>query len=172
MECLLNESINTFNSRMNTVSGISTRSSDETWRKNQFRKSRVWKDFCSCLISARGHQCERCHSPENLVVHHRDPLNYTDLKAEKFAVLCNSCHLIIESQCKSEEQMLLHYENHKWHTFYPYNTDPVKWQSGTGTQLKWKRERQAVINRPEYTPSKKQAKEALDFMKAHPELFV
>lgn len=167
----LAESNEQFNNRMNTVSGISTQSPEETWRKNQFRKSYQWKHFCSVIISARGKQCERCHKTEDLVVHHKDPLHYEDLQAEKFAVLCNSCHLIIESQCKSEEQMKAHPENRKWHTYYPYNKDPVKWQSGTGTQLKWKRERSATINRPEYTPTKEQAKEAYEFMKLHPELF-
>lgn len=168
----LSEAISNRNNLMSTVSGISTRGSDETWRKSQFRKSYKWKNFCQVLILARNSQCERCHKTQNLIVHHRDPLRYDDLQAEKFAVLCNSCHLIIESQCKSEEQMRAHPENRKWHTFYPYNKDPVKWQSGTGTQLKWKREREAQINKPAYTPSKAQAKEAYLFMKEHPELFL
>lgn len=168
----LSDQTKQFNNYMNTVSGIPTRGPDESWKKAQFRKSYKWRSFCKYLINLRGCQCERCHSPDNLIVHHKDPLNYEDLKVEKFAVLCNSCHLIIESQCKSEEQMLAHSENRKWHTYYPYNRDPVKWQSGTGTQLKWKRERTAQINKVPYTPTKAQAKEALAFMKEHPELFI
>lgn len=168
----LSELTETRRNLMNTVSGIPTRGPDETWKKSQFRKSYQWKHFCAVLIAARGGQCERCHKTEHLVVHHKDPLRYTDLQAEKFAVLCNSCHLVIESQCKSTEQMMAHPENRKWHTYYPYNKDPVKWQSGTGTQLKWKREREAQINKSEYTPTKEQAKEAFFFMKEHPELFL
>lgn len=165
-------SISQLYNNLRSVSDIPTRSSDESWRKAQFRKTEQWKSFCKRVILVRGSQCERCHSTQRLIVHHKDPLCYTDLEASKFAVLCNSCHLIIESQCKSEELMQAHPENRKWHTYYPYNKDAVKWQSGTGTQLKWKLEREATINKPEWTPSKSQAKEAYQFMKAHPELFL
>lgn len=168
---MLSEEIKLRNSRMNTVSGIRTRESQESWKKAKFRKSYEWKHFCETLIIARGGKCERCHSSDRLVVHHKDPLHYSDLRAEKFSVLCNSCHLIIESQCKSEEMMKAHPENRKWHTFYPYNHDPVKWQSGTGTLNKWVREASADINRPEQTYKREQIKEAYSFMREHPELF-
>lgn len=166
----LSERVKLNNNLENTVSSIDYRKSTDSWKKSQFRKSYKWTSFVKRLISVRK-CCERCHSTERLVVHHRDPRNYEDLEASKFVVLCNSCHLIIESQCKTQEEMNRHPENRKWHTFYPYKVDSIMVQSGIGTINRWNRERVSEINRPETTYSKEQIKQATTFMKEHPELF-
>lgn len=156
----------------NTVSNIDYRKEHTSWQKDQFRKSAEWKNFCKHMLSIRNNQCEICHTSENLIVHHKDPLRYTDLSdVNKFAVLCNKCHLKIEANCKSQELMDAHPEYKKWYTLYPYSYDTTKWQSGYRTIRRWDRERKAEINKPETTVSLKQRNEALRFMKDHPELF-
>lgn len=156
----------------NTVSGVDYRKEHTSWKKSKFRESYEWKMFVKHMLNLRNHQCEICHTGEDLIVHHKDPLKYADLSnVEHFAVLCNRCHLKIEGYCRSQELMDAHPEYRKWFTFYPYNYDPVKWQSGSRTIKRWKREESATINKPENTKSKKVIAEALHFMKQHPELF-
>lgn len=156
----------------NTVSGVDYRKEYTSWKKSQFRKSWKWQSFCKHMLSIRNNQCEICHTTKDLIVHHKDPLRYENLSnVNDFAVLCCSCHLKVEANCKSQELMNQHPEYKKWYTYYPYERDTVKWQSGYRTIKNWDREIKAEINKPETTISIKQRNEALHFMKAHPELF-
>ena len=61
--------------------------------KTAFRRTKLWKDFRKLIIQERKH-CQFCGSKYRMNLHHkdRDPNNYTVLKAEKFLLLCNSCH--------------------------------------------------------------------------------
>lgn len=157
----------------NTVSAVDYRKELTSWQKSEFRKSPEWKYFVKHMLNLRNHQCEICHTSEQLVVHHKDPLRYKDLSnVNNFAVLCCRCHLKIEANCRSQELMDAHPEYRKWYTFYPYSFDTMKWQSGYRTIKRWKRENIADINRPENVKSKKQIAEALHFMKQHPEFFM
>lgn len=156
----------------NTVSNVDYRKENTSWRKSQFRKSSTWKSFVQRMLNLRNNECEICHTKENLIVHHKDPLRYVDLSnVNNFAVLCNKCHLKVEANCRSQELMDAHPEYSKWYTLYPYSYDPVKWQSGYRTLKRWKREMLADINKPEIVKTNKDCREALQFMKAHPELF-
>lgn len=157
----------------NTVSNVDYRREQTSWEKSQFRKSYEWKRFCEHMLNLRNHECEICHNSNDLVVHHKDPIHYTDLSdVNKFAVLCNRCHLKVEGYCKSQELMDAHPEYRKWYTLYPYGYDTIKWQSGYRTVKRWKREIASNINRPENVQSKKEVNEAVKFMKEHPELFI
>lgn len=156
----------------NTVSNIDYRKESTSWKKDQFRKSYEWKRFCKHMISIRNNQCEICHTNKDLIVHHKDPIRYADLSnVNNFAVLCCSCHLKVEANCKSQELMDAHPEYKKWYTLYPYSYDNMKWQSGYLTIKKWDREIKAEINKPENVVKIRQRNEALAFMKKHPELF-
>lgn len=168
----LGEQIKQSHNLDNTVSNVDYRKDYTSWKKSQFRKSWTWKSFCQRMLNLRNNQCEICHTTKDLIVHHKDPLNYEKLtNVNDFAVLCNKCHLKIEANCKSQELMDLHPEYKKWYTYYPYSYDTVKWQSGYRTIQRWDRERKAEINKPESFVKTKQRNEALRFMKDHPELF-
>lgn len=168
----LGEQIKLQHSLDNTVSGVDYRKQWTSWKKDQFRKSREWKDFCKHMLSIRNNQCEICHTTKDLIVHHKNPLDYENLSnVNDFAVLCCSCHLKIEANCQSQEKMDAHPEYRKWYTYYPYDHDPVKWQSGFRTIRRWDRERKAEINKPEHPITKQKRDEALRWMKQHPELF-
>lgn len=168
----LTDEIKQRNALDNTVSNVDYRKEYTSWKKSQFRKSWKWQNFCKHMLNLKHNQCEICHTNKDLIVHHKDPIRYEDLSdVTKFAVLCCSCHLKVEANCKSQELMDAHPEYKKWYTLYPYSFDTVKWQSGYRTIKKWDREIKAEINKPEYTVKIKQRNEALHFMKAHPELF-
>lgn len=156
----------------NTVSSVDYRKQWTSWKKDQFRKSSKWRDFVKHMLMIRSNKCEICHTDKDLVVHHKNPLDYENLSdVDDFAVLCCRCHLKIEANCKSKELMDAHPEYKKWYTYYPYSYDTVKWQSGYRTIKRWDRERAAEINKPKTVVAKKQRDEALQFMRAHPELF-
>lgn len=70
--------------------------------KSKFRASKRWKEFRRYLINKRGAECELCGTKYSgkrlryLQVHHLDPDKYTDLKPEKFVLLCSSDHDLVE----------------------------------------------------------------------------
>lgn len=169
----LSEEIRQRNMLDRTVSNVDYRKQWTSWKKDQFRKSSKWKDFCKHMLSIRDNKCEICHTEKDLIVHHKNPLDYENLSnVNDFAVLCCRCHLKVEANCKSQELMDAHPEYKKWYTYYPYSYDTVKWQSGYRTIKRWDRERKAEINKPLEVVSAKKRNEALHFMKLHPEFFV
>jgi len=70
--------------------------------KSKFRASKKWKDFRRKLMEERGAVCELCGTKYSgkrrrmIQVHHLDPDNYTDLRPEKFVLLCSLDHTLVE----------------------------------------------------------------------------
>jgi hypothetical protein len=61
--------------------------------KNQFRRSKEWKNFRKKLIEERGTYCQCCGKKTKLLdCHHMDEEHYTDLNPDKFFLLCKLCH--------------------------------------------------------------------------------
>ena len=121
--------------------GMDDRSAHESWLKGQFRKSTEWKWFCESIVEKRK-VCERCGSDgdgRGLHVHHLDPRNYRDLNETKFRVLCDRCHLQIESFCVTEDSMKrCPKKDRDFLTLYPYReTDKDVLAKGSGQF--WKR---------------------------------
>lgn len=87
------------------ITGLDDRGEETTWRKNLFRRSDEWKWFCKQLKEKRGNVCERCGKSGVLAIHHLVPTEYDNLNEDNFAILCDSCHLFIESYCSTEERM-------------------------------------------------------------------
>jgi hypothetical protein len=166
------------------VDSLDARDPENTWRKNMFRRSPEWREFCRALIQKRGGKCERCGGDDVvLCVHHRDPWHYDLLDEELFAVLCDSCHLKVESMCGTEEGFrICPREDRRFLTVKPYKakqSDILALQSGGRTARKWVREIKASRAPAEYVNPKKisvgeskQKTEAIKFMRAHPELFI
>jgi predicted HNH restriction endonuclease len=67
--------------------------------KDRFRRKKVWKDFRSQIIKARGARCELCgikKTARGLDVHHLTPDAYTVLEHHRFKILCAGCHEFVE----------------------------------------------------------------------------
>jgi hypothetical protein len=183
----LKEAVDFSNIEELKIDGLDERNPHQSWLKNMYRKSSDWKDFCEYLISKK-EVCERCgcshkEAKSGLQVHHKDPRNYNDLTEEKFVVLCGVCHLKIESYCITEERMkLCPNVDKKFLTLYPYKEpDSIVLGKGSGKFKirKWCKELDATKNPNKYISKlkpmrgvhKKEVKDAVEFMKLHPELF-
>jgi hypothetical protein len=166
------------------VDALDSRSDFESFKKDQFRKSEEWRWFCRSLIEKRGGVCERCGGTGSdcggIQVHHRDPENYSDLDESKFVCLCGRCHLIVEARCKTEETMKMCPKvDRRFLTLYPYRRDGevIMKQSGVRIAKRWLRDVDAQRHPERYInhstkTDPKMAKEAIDFMKEHPDLFL
>jgi len=66
--------------------------------KNKFRTKKVWKEFRKEILIERDYRCEICgmKHKKGMNLHHQDESNYTDLKKNKFSLLCKSCHKEVE----------------------------------------------------------------------------
>jgi len=65
--------------------------------KTKFRTTKEWKAFRAKLILERNSTCEICGIRKKaLNVHHKDEANYTDLREEKFSLVCRDCHQLVE----------------------------------------------------------------------------
>lgn len=63
--------------------------------KEEFRKSKEWREFRKKLIEERGTYCQCCHKKTKLLqCHHADNSieNYDKLNKDKFFLLCSYCH--------------------------------------------------------------------------------
>ncbi len=103
----------------------------------KFRSTKIWKEFRKSIIQTRGAICECCGTrysgkrTKQLQIHHKDPVNYTDLNPEKFVILDSSCHDLIERMSTklkgSRSGDIPHLEN--WirllYTFLPYETQRI-----------------------------------------------
>jgi hypothetical protein len=184
----LKEAVDFTNIEELKIDGTDDRSPHQSWLKAMFRKSDYWKEFCRLLIAKRNNRCERCgceqkEAASGLQVHHLDPKNYNDLTENKFAVLCGKCHLTIESFCITEEKMkMCPNVDKRFLTLYPYKEpDAIVLGKGSGKFAirRWTRELDATKNPQKYLNQmkpmkgvhKKEVKDAVDFMKLHPELF-
>lgn len=86
--------------------------------KTKFRQTSKWKNFCKYLKKKRGLVCECCGTKtKNLSVHHMDEANYTDLKEEKFALLCSMCHKSVSRLERILPENRTNY-NKEWVAFY------------------------------------------------------
>ena len=66
--------------------------------KNEYRRSKEWKDFRKRLIQERGTYCECCGKKTKLLdCHHADGEHYNDLNPSKFFLLCKLCHKCVSS---------------------------------------------------------------------------
>jgi hypothetical protein len=150
-----------------------------------FRRNDEWKWFCKTLLEKRP-TCERCGGDgadcSGLQVHHKDPAKYDDLSPDKFAVLCGRCHLLIESFCTTDEQRKRCPNiDKRFLTYYPYvdtTYDVLAKSSGQFLARRWKREivedkkPGTWINVQPVSENKKaEIKDAVKFMKEHPEMF-
>jgi hypothetical protein len=168
------------------VDGMDSRDPHQSWLKDQFRKSEEWRWFCRSLIEKRGGVCERCGGTgsdcSGLQVHHIHPEDYTDLTESHFAVLCGRCHLQIEGMSQTEETMkMAPKKDRRFLTARPYRdgqVDVLRTQSGLRTAKKWvkavdvEKNPERYVN-PQNAPkvNREEARDAISFMKDHPELF-
>ena len=61
--------------------------------KTAFRKTSKWKNWCKYLKQKRGLICECCGThTKRLSVHHMAEWDYTNLKENRFVLLCSMCH--------------------------------------------------------------------------------
>jgi hypothetical protein len=68
-----------------------------TNEKNNFRKTKVWKDFVEENKKTYCDFCGGIVKKGDGCLHHKDPENYTDLNPENFSWLHRkSCHIFIE----------------------------------------------------------------------------
>lgn len=64
--------------------------------KDEFRKSKEWRDFRKRLIAERGTYCQCCGKCTRLLqCHHIDASDYKNLDPRKFALVCAQCHRCI-----------------------------------------------------------------------------
>lgn len=92
---------------------------------SQFRGSKEWKSFRSCLLEDRGYRCELCGvmKKRGLQIHHLYPNDYSNLEPNRFKVLCSSCHKETERLskrlCGRNSDSI--YDLEKWlNLFYPF----------------------------------------------------
>jgi hypothetical protein len=185
----LKEAVDFTNIQELHIDGTDERNPHQSWLKGMFRKSEMWREFCKYLIAKKGGLCERCHEDghdcSGLQVHHRNPKEYQDLNEKNFAVLCGRCHLKIESYCRTEDSMKqCPNDSKQFLTLYPYKEkDQIVIAKGSGTfQIrKWVKEKKITEAPEKYVNNgairsmtgvhKKEVKDAVEFMKAHPDLF-
>jgi hypothetical protein len=64
--------------------------------KSIYRKSKEWITFRNQTIQKRGNKCEICGYEKSLTLHHvhlnDSAQSYTNLKEERFRVICMGCH--------------------------------------------------------------------------------
>jgi hypothetical protein len=71
--------------------------------KSKFRQRVAWKRFREEQLERTNFTCEMCGQryygkrKKVLNVHHLDPERYDDLQEQKFKVLCQPCHEIVET---------------------------------------------------------------------------
>ena len=64
-------------------------------KKNEFRKTKEWKNFRKKLIEERGQICQCCGKKTKILqCHHADKSeeNYQNLIPDRFFLLCPLCH--------------------------------------------------------------------------------
>lgn len=73
--------------------------------KTKYRRTHQWKNWRSFLIKKRENRCDICGMKHKtgLQVHHCDEAHYTDLREQKFAVLCKRCHQLVEQLISRKE---------------------------------------------------------------------
>jgi hypothetical protein len=165
------------------IDGVTSQGEHTSWTKNMFRKSPEWKSFVRTMLEKSDHKCQRCGcEASSLAVHHKDPKRYDTLQPELFAVLCDSCHLKIESMCKTEETMKRAPKTDRpFLTLYPYiETDKDVLAKGSGKfwtrkisrEVDERRNPGKWINVQSISDTKRrEVKDAVSFMKEYPELF-
>jgi len=83
--------------------------------KTKYRSTGEWKKFRNHLLTKHNSTCQICgikkygKQKRLLQVHHLDDCNYKDLKDEKFALICVSCHKNIERFLKRKDFNLSEY---------------------------------------------------------------
>lgn len=99
--------------------------------KTAFRKTSKWKNWCQYLKKKRGLKCECCGTEtKRLSVHHMDEAHYTDLKENKFVLVCSCCHKSISRLERIKTENWVKY-NTEWVTFYSrflIREDIEKWK--------------------------------------------
>ena len=86
--------------------------------KTKFRQTSKWKNWCKYLKAKRGLVCECCGThTKRLSVHHIDEANYTVLKEDRFALLCNMCHKCVTRLERINPENYSKY-NADWVSFY------------------------------------------------------
>ena len=67
-------------------------------KKSTFRSSKKWKNWRIYMLEKQDYTCfmSGFKRKKGLQVHHCDPDNYEDLKEEKFLVLTNAEHRLLE----------------------------------------------------------------------------
>ena len=86
--------------------------------KAKFRQTSKWKNWCKYLKAKRGLVCECCGThTKRLSVHHIDEKNYTVLKEDRFALLCNMCHKCVTRLERINPENYVKY-NADWVAFY------------------------------------------------------
>ena len=86
--------------------------------KAKFRQTSKWKNWTKYLKAKRGLVCECCGThTKRLSVHHIDEANYTVLKEDRFALLCNMCHKCVTRLERINPENYVKY-NADWVSFY------------------------------------------------------
>ncbi len=67
------------------------------------------------LLSLLGDECEKCHSRENLELHHRDR-NRLNNDIRNIQLLCRECHLGVHSRTKigEEKRVVINFTGKQW----------------------------------------------------------
>lgn len=87
--------------------------------KAKFRTTSTWKNWCKYLKKKRNYKCECCGvvKKKGLQVHHMDEAHYTELKEDKFKLLCYSCHKEVSRLQNIKPENYDKYDS-KWVQFY------------------------------------------------------
>jgi hypothetical protein len=70
-----------------------------------FRQTPQWIVFRKFMLSSHNMTCDFCRQPykqeARLHIHHKYATNYTRLEADRFMVLCDTCHQFIHKKEKA-----------------------------------------------------------------------
>lgn len=86
--------------------------------KTAFRKTSKWKNWCKYLKDKRGPVCECCGvKTKRLQCHHKAEWDYTNLKEDRFSLLCSRCHQQVSFLERIKPENWKNY-NPEWVSFY------------------------------------------------------
>ena len=104
----------------------------KTSDKTKFRQSKAWKQFrLAVIVSVQG-CCELCGTQykgkrlKMLQVHHLNPDDYFNITTGKFAVLCSSCHDLVERMAIKKSWGEGYYEKCWYNLLWDFM--PVQWK--------------------------------------------